>query len=623
MLFIIIIFAANLTLSFLRLEFSKLMLGGKANQLQTARDMGICVATGADVVTSTAAAETLDKNTEAAAAMNAESEIPCAQKPKILQYDSSLSRNVQNDEESDVMTDDDTNSVNSVDAAFIENELIVGPTQSQTQDQLFQAADVENMDSRLQNLSIGSPHRRDVMNLSQRFHKMDLIENMTTQSNSTAENSSYELKSFNESIVTLSSNESVRGQSTENTERSRLNVETGEVIVLSDSDDVPPNAGDRKGHSTSSNVFSGNVELPSSSAMQRVNQFFDNIPALESEPLDTTAVSSELVSKSENQSIYVSETSKGEDSDDEDSSEHSEKHDAECDSDHDDQPEKNVEDKCSKEPEIDDQTPEQNISDNDIVIDIPVVTSQSDQPRALVRSQSGAKLKASFSSPLRNVNSAIVRNTGGSIKVNAFEDGQVNISAKININIQIVDESDSDDSESGANVTDDKGESVRKQSIESTDKPQKSPPKNDEQNESVTNPAENNKEEDQREVMTTPKQLKKYEFVPPKSMGRSKKNGFETPKKKQETDEEKAAEKTLTSAMDDDQFEVDKTLPIDPKDQALLQQLYGESWKTPEVLRCYSAIKGRPNPFGSRLTQSAHPRTVSYTRVSGGFNICK
>lgn len=49
-------------------------------------------------------------------------------------------------------------------------------------------------------------------------------------------------------------------------------------------------------------------------------------------------------------------------------------------------------------------------------------------------------------------------------------------------------------------------------------------------------------------------------------------------------------------------------------------KVYGDAWKTPEVIKSYSAVKGKS---AARAAANTTPSTFKNIRYSKGFDLCK
>lgn len=585
------------------------------------------------------------------------------QRPKILMYESTVtSKNDTsvNELSIEVLTDDDTNSVgSSIDAEFIH----ITDTNNESKQ-------VERVGTELESLSISTSidqlttqdKSRDdsLMNLSHQFTGLDLLRKPEAVKDE-------EHSAHNYSALTLSS-----GDSEGANDKSKVMTDDGRkssIITLSDTDDESINQPPLKiiprpmeDYNVSSSLpAEALANLPSSTLMHKMKKFFDNVPSL------NESVSSEHLDKTnepENESIYVSETTVGDD-DSESASHHEPSIDQGNKSSRPDETEAN---RDSAERSLESVVPETEAGDEAIedelagvneMRNVPLTKSSSDQARPVVKTLSGIKLTTTNSTPIiestvrdadgvkrsnSNNVSAIVKNTGSSIKFNAGSNGQLNIAAKININIQISNHDTSTSEDSSPEQSMKEEASLETPAIESeafaeTDR--------NSQNESFSSDSENSLPPTQaKSVASSPEQqpppqarpdrgcdtpktpsviqkIKTFEFVAPKSMtkaGAADASGYETPKRKMaavQQDKENELPEELP-----DGFQIDKSIGVDPKDQLLLHQVYGEAWKTPEVLRCYSTVKGRPIATEpKRMVQSAH--LPHQSRVSRGFNVCK
>lgn len=582
------------------------------------------------------------------------------QKPNILLYESTIQNATTIDDDnpaSDILTDDDTDSVRS----SIYSIELDGEIQSTQQSVQTNVDNINLISSQMHNLSVISiPDEKvastkdtnapNLMNLSQRFHDLD-ISKANTEEN--------EINEHDKSI-------SISTQESTGHDNDKRRSKTNEVIVISDTDSEEDNMrvvnvqqqqrriseeppfkpncpSDNDG--AAFNITSSGSNALNSQLMQKVNDFFNNIPYMEAceNSFNTT-----MLSKSVGEAVYVSETSDDESTD-------PSKHDSHQ------QLDESSEQQMDKQNNLE-------FSDNNIVVDIPVVKSSSDQPKASIRSYTGVQLTASHSSPIiktktsnaLNTNSAkkagntlMVTKTGSTITVNSV------ISAKININIQI----SSGDCSSSEASSDDKERATRESlaaqshSDENGDSDVPVPsnqidPSNnkscDSRNHSLrcdTNNLDevknntlrqsnvdteaallNESAKHERENKNLPKtpstasKLKQFEYVPPKSITKSvtKKssaanNRTPIPNSQVETNETNA-----------DGFKVDESIPVSERDQKLLHRLYGEAWKTPEVIRSYSAIKGKAASSADRAAVNKSPTSLKkLSRYSKGFNLCK
>lgn len=567
------------------------------------------------------------------------------QKPKILMSESTI-KTLEKNEDSDVMTDDDTDSVgSSVDSDFIHRALIESNDESHQQNERH-CIDIDSQFQRL-SISISAADTKptisnEFLNMSHQFDQMGIVDGRKSISE-------------NCTVLTLSSTDDEPAEQDTNSAHSSSQINDIIVITDSDADDhttsiQPPLATDEP---NVSDIYSNSLKLPSTPLMKKIDHFFDNVPSLDTDTTINTSIISEKMENdnSDQESIYISETSQ--EDNDHDSIELSKK----C--------EKSLIANVIMESEsviatsIDCQINNRKNVDvnaetnNEIKIDIPVSKSSSDQPRQLVKSQSGIKLTTTRSTPIIESTirkpqvsagtnlSATVKNAGSSIKLLTDSNGQVNISAKININIQINqidDESTSEDSNLANNEKPQNESPAIELNIENIhakiETPHKESKTDDKQNENDA--AEKNiqsesvfktiviRQPNENTPQTPADKLSKFQFSAPTSLTKSttKKQLYKTPKrtpkrtpKQQNTDKENSA----------NNFIVDKNIPVDAKDQKLLHQVYGDAWKTPEVLKCYSAVKGKSQLIEeTRLVQSANcANKVTNSRISRGFMCCK
>lgn len=562
------------------------------------------------------------------------------QKPKILCDSTLTTGDTKNDNESDILTDDDTDSVgSSVDTEFIEKALdnTIAPADTNEVDEV--GTDFNRMSISM--MTTQPKNEKSFLEISTQFDRLTVKNEQETNT-----------QDAHCSIVTLSSTNDDDDQDTKSGISS--SSEMNEVIVLTDSDNdekerrvsemlQPPTAS-----SDDFNVSAMADDLPESSAMHKVNDFFDNVP----EPKNRTILSDvSVINATHQESIYVSQTIFDDTQDDSKLA-------------FDQQSVAKVNDNGEDEA--------LHVTDNDIRIDIPVSKSSSDQPRQLTKTQSGIKLTTTNSTPIiestvkksqciprsssntpRDL-SALIKNNGGSIKLHTDSNGQVNISARININIHIakIDDESSDDSrrDTKDRTTPKDTPAIDSESSENAKQSEKnvqSPPQNEVQEAeiivkavfdtddvieasndvieaTIDDKAAERKPPTTTKTPSTANKLKQFEYATPKSMTKtSKKLIYETPKMKAPTTVENDKENLPDNLPEG--FQIDKTIPVAAKDQLLLHQVYGDAWKTPEVLRSYSSIKGAPNNFQpKRLVQSAIcDQKMINSRMSKGFMFCK
>lgn len=564
---------------------------------------------------------------EAPAQQGDTGDISCAQQQqqKILLYEST-----RDDTQSALLTDDDTDSVNS----------------SLDSKDLKESSDpkhdtVDQLDTQMQSLSFistldghkaaGAKCDDRVQNMSRQFDQLDIINDNALDEQVDEEQATEK----RESIVSLSSNDTLDRES-DQPDDTQEKSDSGSVIVLSDSETEEGAAANESSALQQAPVSKRNISqepplkptMPSSndpamynlspidsSSMQRVNNFFDKVPFVEpiepSEAVENSFNSSHM-SKSEREDVYVPETT-DEESVTEISINNASSH-----------APTNQTENSEEKTESSEQQPQANadenvdahvshanavegggtnqadFSDNNIIVDIPVQKSASDQPHQVIRSQSGVRLTASRSSPItktstgknddgtkRSSNNVILRKPGKNcgFRVNSGN-GQLSIAAKININIQIVEDSSEESSEDNNKPTrksiqtSEDAPSNRNPNANSNDINSESPKsaRSASQNDSATNrtPSKNSRLDAVNKTPKTPKtpqtanKLKQFEFVPPKSMTKAKKpdpNNLPT-------DGAKPSNKSMTSeSSENDGFQVDKNIPISPRDQKLLVRM--------------------------------------------------
>lgn len=538
-------------------------------------------------------------------------EVSCAQMPKILLYESTK-------DEENILTDDDTNSaLSSIDSKELEGDLKeASPPMQDT------IPNIDQIDTQMQNLSFISPVYRggggggggnataktdeSVHHMSRQFDQLDLDGEKDGELDGEDPNDDKATKSgkstFSGSVQTLSSNDTV---DEELNQSENADKKDDSVIVLSDTDseeeedeEQPPKRNvsqepPLKPTFTSSNdPAMYNISTIDSSTMQKVNNFFDNAPFVEPAGPDVTiehSFNTSHRSQSDKEEIFVAETSDEESCNSVIDTSVTDKTGQQTD--HKSKQKRINDDAESNQPEF---------SDNNITVDIPVIKSTSDQPRQLIRSQSGVKVKASHSSPIvktasidvdglkRTSSNVIVRTPGSSIRVNS-NNGQVNIAAKININIEIVEDSSEESSEDG--IPPRKSQAIQSSedcecsqynnlntnNVQSNDEVRKSSNSTSPGN-SVDNartPAKNGKlnaaktpSKTPTKTPTTASKIKQFAFVPPKSMTKAKKIEL----KDAAEDNTKLSTKSIASESDGDEnvFKVDKSIPVSPRDQELL-----------------------------------------------------
>lgn len=518
--------------------------------------------------TTTATTTTMTKVLNEPAIETDSDELTCAQKPKILLYEST-----KEETQSDILTDDDTDSVgSSIDSKEIEAGLkeISQPT---TQGTVSKIDRIETQMKHLSFFSSSDPGNMTIKsdeilhNVSRQLEQLDLQhdeENDKTQE----KDEKHQRDVLSCSVQTLSSNETL-GQEPIPTHQKNQEKNDSSVIVLSDSDtEETENESERHRRNVSeeppfkpTNASSNdaamyNISSVDSSAMQKVNNFFDNAPFIE--PSDNSFSSSHL-SKSICEDVYIPETTDEESID--------EKSVIETSVNNGDDGQQNIDEPEHRQNNDRVEEEKSNFSDNNIIVDIPVIKSSSDQPRQLIRSQSGVRLTSSRSSPIiKNYTGSTT--PGSTIRFNSNK-GQVNIAAKININIQIVEDSSEESSEDNKPTR--KSEAIQP-SENSTNSNHSDTFSNSESKKDLDNvktPAKRNATESVETPNRTPSatnRIKQFEFVPPKSMTKHKK-----PDANQENENtETKSTKISGNSGNGDGFQVDKNIPISPRDQLLL-----------------------------------------------------
>lgn len=575
------------------IEFSKLTLAtSKIVAMESANEQKYRMTT----TTTTTMTKVLDE----APAQVDDDDISCGQQQQQQQQKILLYESTRDETQSALLTDDDTDSVgSSLDSKELESGLkeVSQPTQNTV-------ANTDQIDSQMQSLSFISTldrHRAvdaksdNVMhNMSRQFDQLDISHN---QDNEQAEQKAIEKR---ESILTLSSTDTLdcEPNQLENTEEKN---DSNSVIVLSDSDteeakfasESPPLKRNisqepplKPTMASSNDPAMYNISTIDKSSMEQVNNFFDNVPFIET---GENSFNSSHISKSLKDDFYVPETT-----DEESAAENS----INVASFHGETDQKEKEKIESKQQQLDAEVAHDSdppdFSDNNIIVDIPVIKSSSDQPCQLIRSQSGVRLTASRSSPITKITSGkidsdgikrsssnVVLKTPGNcgITVNS-SNGQLNIAAKININIKIVEDSSEESSEDNKPVR--KSQAIQsnedcpsslKTNINSNDINRAIPPTQlDGPCDSKNNrtPKKNSELDAVNTTPRTPKtasKLKQFEFVPPKSMTKSK--NMDSKQQEENGNDAKPLNKSMTSERSDG-FQVDKNIPISPRDQKLL-----------------------------------------------------
>lgn len=577
-----------------------------------------CVRTTTTTTTTTTMAKVLDE----APVQGDMDDISCAQQQqqqqKILLYEST-----SDETQSALLTDDDTNSVNSsLDSKDFKSGLkeISQPTQDTV-------ANVDQIDTQMQSLSfISTLDRRNASevkndeglhNISRQLEQLDILNDQDAANEDAA--SERQTTEKRDSIVSLSSNDTLDRESAQ-LENTQEKIDSDSVIVLSDSDteeaEVAGEPTPKRNISqepplkptmpSSNDPAMYNISSIDSSSMQRVNNFFDNAPFMAVEPIETVenSFNSSHLSKSQNEEIYVPETTDEESMADDSikgASFHRETDQivSEKPVSNQQQQQKQVDTDADADADEAHESHKTDFSDNNIIVDIPVKKSTSDQPRQLIRTQSGVRLTASRSSPITKTSSGKIDSDGikrslSNVKLKTpgncgftvnSSNGQLNIAAKININIQIVEDSSEESS-------DDNNKAVQKspaiQSSEdfpsnrntntnsndiNSDSPK--PTQSDSQSDSKNNrtPVKNPKLNAVNKTPKTPQtasKLKQFEFIPPKSMSKTK-TKLDSNNRAVNENDGKPSNKSFTSeSSENDGFQIDKSIPISPRDQKLL-----------------------------------------------------
>lgn len=601
------------------IEFSKLTLATSKvvaiESVNEQKDRGVqapqtvtCVKT--TTTTTTATMTTVREN---APAQDDIDDIPSAQQQqqKILLYEST-----RDETQSALLTDDDTNSVNSsLDSKDLESGL------KETQPTQDTVTNVDQIDSQMQSLSFISTldrHNNDagMHNISRQLEQLDILNDEEAIGNEPADDE--EATQRRQSIVSLSSNDDTLDHESDQSENTQEkdDSDSSSVIVLSDSDTEEAEGPNEPSPTPKRNISQEpplkptmpssndpamyNISSIDSSSMQRVNNFFDNAPFLEPvEPVEAVvenSFNSSRVSRSQKEDIYVPETT------DEESMADDSNNDGSVHGENDEKEKEKAESKQEHqiEKDMDGEAPESrqmDFSDNNIIVDIPVKKSTSDQPRQLIRSQSGVRLTASRSSPItktssgkvdsdgiKRTSSNVILKTPGGFTVNS-SNGQLSIAAKININIQIVEDSSEESSEDNKPVkkspaiqSSEDCASGRNTSTNDVNSDSQNPTQSgDIQSDSKNNrtPGKKTKLDAVNNTPKTPQtasKLKQFEFVPPKSMTKAKKaNGNN---QAENGNDGKPLNKSITSeSSENDGFQIDKNIPISPRDQKLLVTL--------------------------------------------------
>lgn len=622
---------------------------------------------------------------------------PNGQKQNVLLHEVSSTMSKMEKDESIITDDDDTNSIgSSVDTDFIND--IISPTTKVNQSNNHKSEFVEEIGTQLKNISISSPAQffhdkfeQDAQNmsgLSQKFTEMGLLRNTTddfkVNERSKQDDEACQSKSdavrkslLEMSVVTISS------VSAHEREQQILavhvaNADTVEtpidVIVLSDSE-LGSNPGSRDDinqivfYNVSTETETEKPHTVNTMIMDKVNKFFDNVPDQIEDSFTTEKPIKPAVA---DESIYISETCPSDTAQNES--------DAVSD---------NLSDANLNAAKM---LTDGNASIREADADVFVSAHGSDlQPTNGTNHFTEGQIIAmsveshadpspqicTVASDLKEKSPEMIKNAGSSIKItssNLASCGEkVSISAQININIQIsgLDSttSESDDSnysnqqlensseqignnDDDESIDDELQHSTRSTSVTPAKTPVKTPvkapinpPAETAANTLVKTPVRTPRKTPIKNTLKTPRsinkntpnsvlKLKQFEFVPPKSLTKTKKN---IPNEKDSTDSEtfrtaqvEEKSKTTDKKRDDDSdkeaydFVIDRNIPVAPKDQMLLHKIYGDAWKTPEVIRSYSAVKGsKMRPQVEQKSQSVITKQEICSRMSHGFHLCK
>lgn len=557
-------------------------------------------------VRTTTTTTTMTNMVEEALIDHHDNDISCAQQQqqqKILLYEST-----RDETQSALLTDDDMDSVNS--SVDSKDRKENSDLNQDTVDN-----DVDRIDTQMQSLSFmstpdgqgaGDVQGDDgLQHLSRQLDQLD-IDNAPDDFNEPVDE-----EQKRDSIVSLSSNDTSDDES-EQLEDTQDQNDENSVIVLSDSDteeakasnesSPPPSPSPPKRiisqepplkPASSNDPAMYNISPIDSSSMQRVNNFFDNAPFIHPcepiEEVENSFNSSRVSQKSQKSDVFIPETS-DEESMIEDSVKNDSVHDKSKQSNEKEKSESTDQQQNDASVRADEEleSNDANMSDNNIIVDIPVKKSASDQPRQVTKSPSGVRVKASRSSPITKTsssNNVIIKKPGNcGFTVNS-NNGQLNIAAKININIQIVEDSSEDSSEdnnkpnrkSQAIQSSEDQSSNRNTNTSSNDMNSESPKPTqaDSEHDSLNTrtPSKNSRLDSVNKTPKTPQtasKLKQFEFVPPKSMTKSKRP--ETSKQPAMNESGvKSLNKSITSeGSESDGFQFDKHIPISPRDQKLL-----------------------------------------------------
>lgn len=561
-------------------------------------------------------------------------------KQNILLRESTMSQIIEDNSEQ--MTDDDTEYMGSDDSDYEEGNAR-GLKKGNDESGISQ---VDEMGSQLQNINISGKKQQiitgqmaqHINRLSQQFTQMELLQGVNEEENDNsvidikdASTKSLLLETSITSLCDTASHITVTSEKYSNELRNERIVKNTSFVSHSSSEPIPlielsdsesesnySNKGCQQAHNKEEYFYNVTPSQPrpiiDTLIMSKVNQFFDNVPE-RNEIIGVTTQRKECTHNLD-ETIYISETSEEPEANNSEASVAFEspikpKH-----------SEILTEDEESIEETDRNKEQGRTFADEDYISaeGAPLQSvKQTDEPIAKVDEES----PDIFAAPLQSDNdkrkpTGISTATAGNgehlIKFKSAHVEKVSISAEININIQIsaLDSSSSVDSDASGS---------EQSKILENSKGEANPTRQDTSNDSEDTPTS--------EYMTPQKyllnngankfpaltdkpthsrvtHLKQFEFVPPKSLTKSKKPASTNVDNANENDD------------DSDKFEIDENIPVPATDQKLLQQIYGAAWKTPEIIRTYSAVKANKLITDTRATQSAGAK-----RISKGFNLCK
>lgn len=505
------------------------------------------------------------------------------QKPKLLLYETTVetaSKFSKNDSSS-ILTDDDTDSVgSSVDTNFFNNILAGGKVEQCAQK-------VNDIESQLENLSISTPTTKSsVINkrdeeLSEKLQQLDLIKE--TDEFKAFQQRTDEKSFLHCSAITLSSKAtSPDKKSTKSSENNQTELEDiDEVIVLSDTsedeedeeDDSVQPAKQKSGEERFYNVTpsAANNSKLNSLVMNRINNFFDNVPEAEAvHTNNTTILSADL---SQHQSLYVSETSIEEEDQDVSISK---------------------ENSNDEEMDVSNKSTYFESEDNAKLVENENTASKNSNPNVDKYIQPSPP-KTPSSNLISNKQSSEstpipVTNSASSVQVTSVNSGQINISAVININIKI-----SERSGSLIKIGSSTG-SMETPEIES--------------NNCNDDHADKKPTDDETNANDTPA-LSSNDAGSQKTQNNTIDNGAS---EKSQSDGHESLH-TPVKETKRSSFKVDGSISVNETEQKLLHSMYGTAWKTPNVLNSFR--KAKPDECLNVSTDDTP------SRISKGFNLCK